>query len=131
MSVTQTIAIQKILVKHKFTEKESTEIIDYVDKQKGDYATKEQVNTISEQVNTVKVSVFLLAGFMAILASIMIYLHGDTRQGMSKLESRIDNIRTELKADIKELRNDNKTNTKIITKKIEQPYILYKGANRK
>ena len=35
MSATQTIAVQEILVKHKFSKKEAAEILDYVDKRKG------------------------------------------------------------------------------------------------
>ena len=42
MSAAQTIAVQRILTK-KFTEREATELLDYVDEQKGDTATKQFV----------------------------------------------------------------------------------------
>ena len=34
MSATQTLAVEKILIRHKFTEAEATEILDYVENQK-------------------------------------------------------------------------------------------------
>ena len=48
MSATQTLAVEKILIRHKFTEAEATEILDYVENQKGDFATKQDIALVKQ-----------------------------------------------------------------------------------
>ena len=79
-ATTEAIEIIEALQKSKISKQTATKLIDYVESRKGDYATK-------EQVNTVKLGVFLLSGFMVIMISIMIYLHSDTKADMQAMES--------------------------------------------
>ena len=111
MSAAQTIAVQRILAK-KFTEGEATELLDYVDEQKGDTATKQfvkqeiegvkkdfkqeicgvkrdfkqEIDSVKRDVNWLKWIVGL--GIPALL-SVMLYLHGDTKKEMSDMRKEI------------------------------------------
>ena len=82
MSATQTIAVQEILVKHKFSKREAAELLDYVDKRKDKSPDR---LWIAYGI----LSAVMIGGFTALLY-IMFYLHND--------------LKTDIKADISENR---------------------------
>ena len=100
MSATQTLAVEKILIRHNFTEAEATEILDYVENQKGDFATKQDIHDLKRDITWLKWIIGL--GFGGLL-TIMLYLHNDTKQKIKELKIEIDRRFTEQKQDIKSI----------------------------
>ena len=108
MSATQTLAVEKILVRHNFTEEEVTEILDYVENQKGDFATKQdialveqkidlvkqEITLVKQEIESVKQSVSMLKWAVGLLAVLVL-------SGFAWLASEIKYIRQDLKAEIK------------------------------
>ena len=109
---TQAIVIEKILTRHNFTEEEATKIIDYVENQKGDFATKQDIqdvrgelknarNELMSEIDGIKRDVNWLKwivglGFAGLL-TIMLYLHADTKQEMKELKAETKEFQTEMK----------------------------------
>ena len=95
MSAAQTIAVQRILTK-KFTEREATELLDYVDEQKGDTATKQFVKQeiegvkkdLKQEIDGVKRDINWLKWIVGLgipaLLSVMLYLHNDTKKEIAE-----------------------------------------------
>ncbi len=49
---TQIIAMQKMLLRHDFTEQESKEFLDFVENRNGNLATKENIQELKKQIKT-------------------------------------------------------------------------------
>ena len=50
MIATKAIAVQKILVRHDFTEQEANDLIDFVENQNGEIATKQDVDLVRQEL---------------------------------------------------------------------------------
>ena len=90
MNATQTLAVEKILIRHNFTEEEVTEILDYVENQKGDFAAKQEITSVKQdmalvkqEIESVKQNISMLKWIMGLgfgaLLTIMLYLHSDMK----------------------------------------------------
>ena len=93
MSATQTLAVEKILIRHKFTEEEATEILDYVENQKGDFATKQDIALVKQEIESVKQNISMLKWAVGLLAVLVL-------SGFAWLASEIKYVRQDLKAEI-------------------------------
>ena len=96
MSAAQTIELQKILTKHKFTEKEATQLIDYVDEKKSDEVSRGEFNLLR---------VFVIGGF-TVSFIIMGLLYNEIKDTRQELKGDIKELRADVKGDIKELKGD-------------------------
>ncbi len=77
-TTTQAINIVDQLVKAKILKKTATELIDFVESQRGDLATKQDVREAIRPTWIV-----MMAGFTALL-TLMLYLHNDTKAEMER-----------------------------------------------
>ena len=89
---------------------EATEILDYVENQKGDFATKQDIALVKQDIHDLKRDITWLKWIVGLgftigfggLLTIMLYLHNDTKQ-------EIDRRFAEQKQEIKELKQEMKS----------------------
>ena len=135
MSATQTLAVEKILIRHNFTEEEVTEILDYVENQKGDFATKQdialvkqEIALVKQEIENVKQNISMLKWIVGLgftigfggLLTIMLYLHNDTKQEIKELKIDIDRRFTEQKEETNRRFAEQKQEMKSINEKLDR-----------
>ena len=117
---TQAIVIEKILTRHNFTEEEATKIIDYVENQKGDFATKQDIALVKQEIENIKQNISMLKWIVGLgfggLLTIMLYLHNDTKQEMKEFKTEMKELKTEMK----ELKTEMRENQKLILQLIQK-----------
>ncbi len=86
-TTTQAIDIVDQLVKAKIPKQTAKELIDYVDSQRGNLVTKQDVRETIRPIWAV-----MLAGF-GLLLTVMLYLHSDTKAEMKELRAEMREIK--------------------------------------
>ncbi len=89
------------------------ELIDYVDKQRGDLVTdqslqaalRQEVEPLKRDVNWLKWIVGIgLTAIPVILLTVMIYLHSSINERLDRIEQRVEGRFEKMEADIKEIK---------------------------
>ena len=104
MIATKAIAVQKILVRHDFTEQEANDLIDFVENQNGEIATKQDVDLVKTEL---KHDIDLVRKDVALVRE-------EVKHDIDLVRKDVDLVRKELKHDIDLVREELKHDISLV-----------------
>ena len=96
MNGTKAIEFHKILRKHKFTDQEANNIIEFVEHQNGELVTKKDLELgiapLKRDIDWIKWTLGTILVLIIGLAGAMYYLHSDTKHDIRRIGEKQDHI---------------------------------------
>ena len=105
MNGTQAIELHKIFKRHKFTDRETNQIIEFVENQNGDLLTKKdlriEIEPLKRDIGWIKWVLGFVIALIIGLAGAVYYLHSDTKSDIREMRTEIREIKALIKSENK------------------------------
>ena len=112
MNGTQAIELHKIFKRHKFTDRETNQIIEFVENQNGDLLTKKDlrieieplkrdIGLLKKDISWIKWVLGFVIALIIGLAGAVYYLHSNTKSDIREMRTEIREIKALIKSENK------------------------------